>query len=583
MRRKLIKQDAFDKITNESVTTAERELIEASPILAKALGKDLSLRSFTESTVVFQTPEDTYVHAGYGIKDGNIDFTNVEELVIDETTRKGKIHSILSEMLDAVVQDNHAKAKDLFDSYLGTVRWSEHKPNRSSQKRVTENNQSAGRKTDILQAAKTAGKDVYDAYTTAQNVLEYVQFMKFGPTLAESVVKTDEKGNVTDIRLPVISERNKSRLLRLDYRTPATKLHDTRGNVVENLKNQEFCKAIANLKRQNAFSDAQALEETLDHIVKNWPDLIYLTQDELAKVIGEALEIADVSKNYDDQTCEFMAEGILRTAHAAYTEKVAQILHMAGAPKVEENQDAYEHFASVVEKFYPSIDEKFGLERQAFADMYESLVNMYRKVERHGDEGLKQQIATQVNELAAVLNGELKPDLNVIEEAATWLCRFVESNIEGASQSWSVSNKPHLTINGDHPDMAKKAKVPGIPGKFEGDWGDEAPAIGQDSMSYKGGKHAKTMRHDSWGQEGKGGDVFPKLRNPYVPKPFGDYTMKGEKGVDKDPTGQFHSTWQSKDTWPDLQNPYVPKEAGGPGGKGHKMKNGKETDLIVDK
>ena len=90
------------------------------------------------------------------------------------------------------------------------------------------------------------------------------------------------------------------------------------------------------------------------------------------------------------------------------------------------------------------------------------------------------------------------------------------------------------------------------------------------------------MRHDSWGQEG-GGDVFPKLKNPYVPKPYGDWTMKGEKGVDKNATGQHHATWQTSDTWPDLQNPYVPKEAGGEGGKGHKMKDGPETDLVVDK
>ena len=130
--------------------------------------------------------------------------------------------------------------------------------------------------------------------------------------------------------------------------------------------------------------------------------------------------------------------------------------------------------------------------------------------------------------------------------------------------------------------MARNAKVPAVSGRHDGDWGDEAPAIGQDSHAYKGGKHSKTMRSNSWGQEG-GGEIFPKLKNPYVPKPFGDYTMKGEKGVDKEATGQHWSTWQTSDTWPDLQNPYVPKEVGGEGGKGHKMKDGSETDLVVDR
>jgi hypothetical protein len=53
--------------------------------------------------------------------------------------------------------------------------------------------------------------------------------------------------------------------------------------------------------------------------------------------------------------------------------------------------------------------------------------------------------------------------------------------------------------------------------------------------------------------------------------------MKGEKGVDKEATGQHHSTWQSKDTWPNLHNPHVPK---GETPKSYKMK---EKDLIVDK
>ena len=125
MRRKLIKQDAFDMITNESVTIAERELVEAAPVLAKALGRDhIDLHCFNQSTVVYETVDDTYVHAGYGIKDGKVAFTNIEELVIDESSRKGKMRSTLAGMIDSVLEENHAKAKDLFNNYLGMVRWS---------------------------------------------------------------------------------------------------------------------------------------------------------------------------------------------------------------------------------------------------------------------------------------------------------------------------------------------------------------------------------------------------------------------------------------------------------------------------
>lgn len=581
MRRKLIKQDAFDRITNESVTTAERELVEAAPILAKAIGKEsLSLHCFNESTVVFRTTDDSFVHAGFGIKNEGIDFTNIEELVIEESTRREKMRSSLSEMIDHILQDNHDQAKGLFENYLGMVRWSEFKGNNAAPRKSAKNEHRTVQSTDFVRAAKAAGLN--EAYTVARNVLEYVEFMKFGPTVMESVVKSDEKGHVTDIRIPTTKLRNESRIQRLGYKTTNTKLHKTRESVPALANEQAFCKAMAHLKRQNAFSDQQALEEVLEHVVKTWPNLIYVTQNELAGLVSEALQTAGVT-NYDDQTCAFMAEGILRKAHEAYTERVSQILHLAGAPQAAKDADAYDHFQSVVEQFYPALDEKFGLERKAFADLYDALQAVYQKADRRGDEALKQETASYLNELASILNGEVEPELQVAEEAATWLADLVESNVEGAGE-WKISNKPHMTVTGDHPDMAKKATVTAIPGKYKGDWGDEAPAIGQDNHNYKGGKNAKTMRHNSWGQEGEGGsEVFPKLRNPYVPKPFGDYTMKGEKGVDKDATGQFHSTWQSGDTWPNLKNPYVPKEAGGEGGKGYKMKNGKETDLVVDK
>lgn len=577
MRRKLIKQDVFDRITNESVTAAERELVEAAPVLAKALGrKQISLHSFNESTVVFETLDDTFVHAGFGIKNETVSFTNIEELVIDESSRKNKQKNVLSEMIDAVLHDNHESAKDLFTNYLDMVRWSEFKETKAIRNIAKNEHRNEA---EILKIAKALG--LQKEYVIARNVLEYVDFMKFGPAVSESVVKTDDKGNVTDVRVPTINERNSDRALRMGYRKLNSKAHDVRHAIPEMVKEQEFCKAMANLKRQNAFSDQQALEQALENVVKTWPDLLYVTQSELSEMIAESLQIAGVS-NYDDQTCNFMAEGILRKAHGAYTEKITQILHMAGAPKIEKGTDAYEHFQNVAEQFYGAIDEKFGLEKQAFSDIYESLSVVYKKAEKRGDEDLKQTTAAYLNELASILNGEIEPDISVAEDAANLIKILVEANVQGSSDKWNVSNKPHLTVSGDHPQMAKNAKVPAVAGRHTDDMGDSAAAIGPDSMEYKSGAHAKTMRKNSWGQEG-GSEIFPKLKNPYVPKPFGDYTMKGEKGVDKDATGQHHSTWQSGDTWPNLQNPYVPKEVGGEGGKGHKMKSGSETDLVVDR
>lgn len=580
MRRKLIKQDVFDSIIKESATIAEHELAEAANVLSRALNKGpMSLHCFTESTVVYETLNNTYVHAGYQIDNGNVTLNNIEELVIDETTRKEKMRGIISQMIDHVLSDENTKAKGLFENYLEMVQWNKNK-NKINKKQKT-NLQESHRHALISEAVETAGREVQKAYSIARNVLDYVEFVKHGPTINESISKRDEKGNITDIRIPTCEARNAGRIKKLGYTVTNAENHETRKKVPELVKEQAFCKAIADLKRQNAFSDKDGLEESLDNIVQKYPQLLLVTQNELSTIIGEALSQIGVG-NYDDETCEFMAEGILRHAHSAYSEKVNQILHLASASKVEEGNDPYDHFQSVVENFYQSLDEQFGLERKAYSDLYEVLESVWTQAEKRGDNALKHQTAQQLNDLASVLNGEIKPDLQTIQETASWLMRLIEANVEGSSNTWDVSNKPHMTINGDHPDMAKKAKVDAVPGKYQGDWGDEAPAVGQEDMNYKGGKHSKKMRNDSWGQEG-GGDVFPKLNNPYIPKPFGDYTMKGEKGIDKEATGQHGSTWQSGDTWPELKNPYIPKEDGGTGGKGYKMKNGKETDLVVEK
>lgn len=606
MRRKLIKQDAFDRITNESVTTAERELVEAENILAKALGRDhLNLHCFTESTALYETLDKSYVHAGYEIKNNEIVFNNIEELVIDESSRKAQQRKCLSEMIDLVLtsdegNNNHVKAEGLFKNYVGMIRWDEAKggfPFKKGKKGKGDDkddekggfpfgkkgkkkgHKDEDKKNHFFGKAKKAGKDVAEAYVTANTVLDYVEFMKVGPSLAEAVSKTDDKGNVTDLKLPTLHQRLESKLHRTDWRTLNSRVAESRRVIPSLSENQDFCKAVADLKRQNAFADADGLAEALDHVVKHWPAVLFATQSELAHVVGEALTTAGAT-NFDDDACEQMAEGILRRAHGAYSEKVAQILHLASAPKMEAKADPYHFFQFVVEQFYPALDEKFGLERKVFADLYESLGVVYKKADRQGDGALKSEAASYINEIAAILNGELKPDLEVAEEAASWLGTVIETNLDMGK--WNVSNTPHLTVNGDHPDMAKKAGHGYAPSKdFSGDWGDVAPAIGQDSHDYKSGKHAKTMRNDSWGQAGPAGDKFPKLRNPYVPKPFGDYTMKGEKGVDKD--NKDWSLWSSGDTWPKLNNPYVPKEKVGKGGKGYKMKNGKETDLVVDR
>lgn len=572
MRRKLIKQDAFEKITNESANSAERELVGALPILAKATGREhLKLRSFNQSTAMYETLDNTFIHAGYEIKNGNITFNNIEELVIDEASRREKRHEILSEIIDAALVDDFAKASETYiGGFMKHFRWNESKKENPFKKKDKKEKckDDEEKKGLFMKKAKKAGNDLAEAYAVSMNVIGYVDHMKVGPTLAEATIKTDEKGNVTDIRIPSAKLRNESRLHRSEWKMLNSRIAEARKAVAQIAENQDFCKAIAQLKRSNSMSDLASVTEGLEKIVSVWPELICTTQDELCGMIHESLQTAGV-RTFGDSDCEMLADAIHRTAHEAYSERAAQILHLASAPKLEEGADSYLHFRSVTENFFPALDQQFGLERKVFEDLYESIGVILKKADRQGDKALKNESASYLNELADALNGDTKLDIELAQEAAEFLSNIIETNLD--SGKWVVSNTPYITKVGEHPDMAKKAQKSYSPSSdFSGNWGDELPAIGSDDMNYKSGKHAKQMRNDSWGQESEG-----KVKNPYVPQPFGDYTMKGDKGVDK--VNKDFCLFKSKDTYPNLKNPYLLKDTK------PKMTNNGDTDLVVER
>ena len=614
MRRKLIKHEIFEQLAKNSAKSVEKELTEAQDVLAKSLGKDdLKLSHFNDSTAIYETLDDTYVYSAYEIKNENIEFSNIEELIVDEDSKVAKRQEIVAKTLEAILVDDSARAKESFREYFEVYSFDEAKKFIIKKAEGEEGNDFNAHETEdkpeekgkfpkklsfkakrdakaskeknkkfsfggksknedkfkniFKKKLKSAGKKVEESYITAENALGYVDYIKFGPVLAEVNAETDKDNNIVSVSIPAIKARNESKIQSADWKIVNQKIKNFREAAFDLVENQAFCKAVAELKKMNAVSEN--LQETLENIVRAYPTILYTSQGELAKVIDEALKVANV-KNYDDQTCEFMAEAILRTAYQTYADKVKHIASMASAQKV----DSYEDFQKVAEQFYPSVDQKFNLEKKVFADLYECLEDIYRSADRRDDKALKQTTAGYLNELAKVLNNEVRPEVAIVEDVANWLKMFIETNLE--MSNWDVSNTPHITVTGDHPDMAKKAAKGYSPSAdFSGDWGDPAPMIGQDDNNYKG-KHSKEARSNSWGNFDK--DTFPNLDNPYIPKPFGDYTMKGEKGADKET--DTSGMWDSDDTWPKLQNPYAPKSETP---YTYKMNQGKETDTVVDK
>jgi hypothetical protein len=615
MRRKLINYEVFQEINKNSLTRAESELLKAEGVLAKALGEDgLKLNCFDASSVTYESVDGAYIYAGYRFDGKHIIFENIEQLIVDDVSAKEKSRTVLSKMFDEMLNNDELKAAKYFKEYISmpTVRRQlsegvkidiektgnakksplagKHQNPSDVAKRIkskleTLKSESPSKKKefkglrDKVAASKGKGTRVHlrlkndkklkEWYNIAENVLNYVDYQEYGPSINLTSVKKDNKGNVVALRIPNSDLRNEGKILSFNWKTLTADNVVLRAKMKNLAEDVNFCRAMADLRKYNALSDDARLQHVLEAIAVRWPNIIYLTQTELAESISRALQtIGD--KQADDDACNFMAEGILRTAAHAYSERVDKIVKLSGM-KVEATDDPYLDFQNVASQFYKFIDENMHLEMQVYVDLYNTLVEVHKVASRENNVPVLSEINGYLKELRSVLEQESEPTLELAADVAGWLANLVETNLE--TGPWDVSNTPYITVNGEHPNMAKLAAKPYDPkDDFSGDWGDPLPV--SDGKSYKDGKGAKEMRDDAWGNWSND-DTWPAITNPYTPK-AGVFTMKGEKGADVSGDSDW-SRWQSGDTWPALQNPNVPT---GVTPYNHKANS---DNLVVDK
>ena len=387
---------------------------------------------------------------------------------------------------------------------------------------------------------------------TANHVLEYGDHMAKAPIIEQVHVNRDDLGNVTAVSIPTSAIRNEGKLLSLRWDTLKTDVQVLREKGQRVWLEANFQELVSQIKRLNNLADQDSLTEALDQLVTQYPVVLYLTQSELAEVVAEALK-AKNAKNYDDQVCEFIAEGILRVAFKAYPERVNKLASLANAPHVNEDEDAYEVLQAALVSFFPSVDKQMACEMQVFEDLHTVLSEMRGAALEDDADDVRVEATKMIGTIEQIINGEVRPQLAIAEDIAAFVSVIVETNL--SMKPWNVVKTPYRTTVGEHPDMAKKAAHPYAPSKdFSGDWGGTLPV--SDGKNYKGGDEEK-MRNRSWGNCG-GDDTYPSLENPYVPS-GGDntWTLKYEPGVDKTSSASS-GQWSSGDTWPSLQNPYVP-------------------------
>lgn len=579
MKRKLVDYDAFQRIKTESLSSAQKELEGAAPLLARTLELEhLDLNSYGAENALFEDEQGNFVHAKYQIQNGYVQFDNVEQLVINEETEINTSKEIISKMLDSLIESDETKAEQLFEEWLDlprskrifteakvkrvvcrkgkkckVVKWNNtpkhHEPANVTAKRVKgkkmsmRKTPSGVKKVNAMQRARLR-KTIGEWSAIAENALGYVDLMENGPVIDHCQVLRKE-GDVVAVRVPTTQLRNEAKLLKFNWKTMNTDVVVKRKGAQRISENEQFTAEVAELKRANALSDNRALEEAIEKVATQFPQVIYLTESELAGQIKTSLESVNDS-NYDDETCRFLAEGILRTVHANFTDRVAKIVKLAGANINENASDKYAAFKSVTEKYFAELDESASLEMQAFVDVYEALRQIHELAKEESNEVVAEETASHLDELLSIIKKESDVSLEALAEAAEWLYDIVE---QSAPESWKTDS-PVVTHDGEHPDLSKKAKHSQSPAGMQG----ETPSAHHTSDGKEcDGAAAKELEGEGWSNIG-GEGIYPSLNNPYVPNSEIP-KIHGEKDVDSD-SGQL-AHWGDGDTWPNLQNPYV--------------------------
>jgi len=569
MKKKLINFDVFKQLEKNSITNSERELSEASDIIANTLGQGyLDVFCVNENNVTFMNNQGDLVYANYEIANDYLVLENIEQLVVDKSTTEKNLRSSLEKMVDNILEDKMDEASLNFAEYFSTPMlranlregvinevkkggglppWlkafkdkkaKKHKGDHADKKHDKKSKKDRFPKGRLHKTGKKMHESKLNALNVlSNNVLEFVNFKESGNVFSDVSVRKDAQNNVVAMKVPTSKLRNEGRIVQSTSNKHNKFIQEARENAKRVMRESNWVRAVNDLKRLNAVNDNQALETTLENVAAAWPNLLFLTESELTSNIKVTLENSG-AVNFDDNTCKFLAEGILRTAHKAFTDHVNKIYASAGS--VSESND-YSDFAKVAEGVLARTDRDAKVETQVFSDLFRGLSEVYRVAERMGDEATKAETASLMSDVEAVLSGDEKENLRVAEEAALYLQTISEANLEGGE--WTPAT-PHVSDVGDNPMIHKYPSVNGSPGANPGPF---------KSSPFSDGKDVKVGVEDHYTSM-KGADLFPNMENPYAPK-AGEFKMKGEKSVgdDKDFGG-----YQTADTYPALKNPYIP-------------------------
>ena len=127
----------------------------------------------------------------------------------------------------------------------------------------------------------------------------------------------------------------------------------------------------------------------------------------MAYVVAESLKFSGVN-SFDDNTCEFLADGIQRTAVGMYGDRVNRIIRASG---FEAKGEAFDDYAAAAQEIFPKLDESRNFEMKMFEDLWNATSEVRKvKLESVRTEGfVGSDAANYMGDLEEVLKLVVNP------------------------------------------------------------------------------------------------------------------------------------------------------------------------------
>lgn len=621
MQRKLVSFDVFETIEKKSLTNASNELVEAMDILGKALDVNLDgVRCYDERSVVYECADGTFVKASYAISDKNINFTNIEEIVIDEETETNSRKSNIRDMVDALTENENEKAEMAWDK-LTVMLERVMKRGRAKKSMVDmhdDNFKKAGKMCEAsgMVFVRHGTKDIKKAMAAKRG------WAKRRPK--EPAVRARMKGRLEMLRAnrkklaPLGAKAKQLRKGGVSARAYFTRtskkkvnewvsaLDNFYGYINSNLINESVVSRsdsgdvvsvlvpvknvrlegkVINLKMDVLTAKVKILREQARQVV---------TTSDFAKAVSQLKRSNNISdsENIDETLSKIVSTwpSLIALSESEMAKAVSDALKFAGESNWDDQTAVWLSEAILRNSFDAAPDkanvilqlsdtEKSGQE-DAYLDFQARVGDFYKKI----DENLNAEAdltASLYNAISDISRMAEDVQDNDVKSDATMLLNELESMLSGKTlidiqlaeaaaewlalfletnldtdNGWSYLTDLETTENGDGAGPMRHSKFSYTP--TEVDEFGRPLQIGQDTMNLTD----KDGEAHGWGNKAPAGDVWDNsesgLRNPFLPKSIKYVGPKNEPN-DVDSSDAFGTEDVGGKTWPSDVNPYLPR------------------------